>query len=210
MSYILEALKKSDKKRQQEESVSLLDRVPPTPPGFHRSRPERRHSFLPATLIAVLVAGLFSWYLLGDGDGTDTGENPAVEESDKGIAQPVETPMAMTDQGLPLLQATKKKHYADKVAAPPREGPESLTGPDASPVTIPYLQQLSPSFRETVPEFKLAGHVFSPEPQLRLVMINNKIVREKDTIEKGIILEEITRDGVILRSGGERFQLRVD
>ncbi|MEE4242238.1 MAG: general secretion pathway protein GspB, partial [Desulfopila sp.] len=73
---------------------------------------------------------------------------------------------------------------------------------------IPYLEELEPYIRETVPPLHLAGHVYSSDPQLRMILINKSIVREKERIEKDFILEEITPEGVILRSGDIRFRMK--
>ena len=76
--------------------------------------------------------------------------------------------------------------------------------------SIPLLEQLSPSFQKKVPQLKIAGHVYSPDPKLRLVLVNNTIAREKDIIANEFVLEEITPDGIILRSGDTHFRLISD
>jgi len=87
--------------------------------------------------------------------------------------------------------------------------PLPKTTPSKS-ASIPFLEELSASFQKQVPELKLAGHVYSTDPTLRMILINNRIVRENDIIEKDYVLDEITPEGVVLRNGDTRFRLTTD
>jgi general secretion pathway protein B len=69
------------------------------------------------------------------------------------------------------------------------------------------LKELPDELKEIVPEITLAGHVFSQDPALRLIMVNNKIAREGDIVVNGYLLEEITMEGVIFKKGSLRFKL---
>ncbi|MFN2354159.1 MAG: general secretion pathway protein GspB [Desulfopila sp.] len=40
-----------------------------------------------------------------------------------------------------------------------------------------------------------------------MIVINNAIVRENDVVAHNLVLEEITRQGIILRYGNRRFRL---
>jgi len=221
MSYILEALKKSDKKRQRETSVSPLHKIHTTPPVLRQKEPGRTiWIWLPVILI-LLPAGLTTWYFLEKDQQAPTAEKPHTEET-RPLKLQVQPEVTVTQPIPELRPAVKKKVYiADtETPTPPRVvlEPKPLTAVDiaAQPFEeylqtddkTPYLEELSSSFQETVPQFRFAGHVFSPQPQQRMVMINNRIVREGEIIEKGFILDEITPDGVILRHDTERFQLK--
>ena len=72
-----------------------------------------------------------------------------------------------------------------------------------------HLKELDTAFQNTVPELKLAGHAYSEDAGLRMILINNRVVREKGAAAQGIILEEITQDGIILRKGNIRFRLDI-
>jgi general secretion pathway protein B len=73
--------------------------------------------------------------------------------------------------------------------------------------TLPFVDELPASVRDTLPSLKFAGHTYSASPNNRMIIINNSIKREGDPIEQGLKLEEITWDGVILNSRGVRFQV---
>ena len=58
-------------------------------------------------------------------------------------------------------------------------------------------------------ELKFSGHVYSPEPSLRLIMINERVVREGDPISTDLLLDEIYQDGVVIRHDRGRFRIKL-
>jgi len=52
--------------------------------------------------------------------------------------------------------------------------------------------------------------VWSTKPQERFVFVNGRRYREGDTTAEGASIEEITSEGVIMNSGGNRFLLSRD
>lgn len=62
--------------------------------------------------------------------------------------------------------------------------------------------------RAQIPKLSLAGHAYSTSPAQRMVMVNNRIVREGDNIGPDLQLEEITWNGVIFRY--KEIQFRID
>ena len=50
-------------------------------------------------------------------------------------------------------------------------------------------------------------HVYSATPERRFVIINSRKMREGDRSREGLLLEEITPDGVTLEFQGQRFFL---
>ncbi len=77
---------------------------------------------------------------------------------------------------------------------------------DSGPV--PDISSLSTDIREGLPDIKISGHIYSNNPSSRLATVNGGIVREGDTIEGGLKVEEITINGVIFNSSGTRFIVR--
>lgn len=70
---------------------------------------------------------------------------------------------------------------------------------------IPHQKQLPVNVQRTIPELNFTVHIFSKTPRSRMVKINGKRLGEGDTIERGLVLEEITKDGVILSINNRRF-----
>jgi general secretion pathway protein B len=73
--------------------------------------------------------------------------------------------------------------------------------------TIYDIAELPESVKRELPSISFAGHVYSSTQSQRSVMLNGKKMREGQEVTKGLILEEITVEGVVLRSQGYRFKL---
>lgn len=71
----------------------------------------------------------------------------------------------------------------------------------------PLLSYLPLELRNKIPEIKVAGHAYSEIPAKRMIMINNKIVRERSVIAPKLYLEEITVNGIILNYDSTRFRI---
>jgi general secretion pathway protein B len=69
------------------------------------------------------------------------------------------------------------------------------------------IAELPDTIKRELPGISFAGHVYSSTQSQRSVMLNGKKMREGQEVTKGLLLEEITIDGVILRSQGYRFKL---
>jgi len=74
---------------------------------------------------------------------------------------------------------------------------------------IGSLSELPVSVQRSLPAINIEGHIYDDNPATRMVIVNGKIRREKQTIGNGLRLEEITPDGVILSYQGNVFHLGV-
>ncbi|MDH4027293.1 MAG: general secretion pathway protein GspB [Nitrospirota bacterium] len=73
---------------------------------------------------------------------------------------------------------------------------------------VPELGQLPASAREGLPVMNISSHIYSNDPRARVVNINGTVVREGESVVKGLKVEEITMTGVILDYRGRRFRIR--
>ncbi len=78
-----------------------------------------------------------------------------------------------------------------------------------APEPVPSLETLSTSARRGIPTLNLDIHIHSADPDKRFVVINGRRYREGERLGEGPVLETVTRDGAILRQGGQRFRLSV-
>ena len=72
------------------------------------------------------------------------------------------------------------------------------------------LRELPPAVKQTLPEFRVSGHAYGPEPSSRVVRINEQILQEGQSLAPGLRVEEITPNGVILDRQGFRFQIGIN
>ena len=215
MSYILEALKKSESERQQANAPPSIY-APKTHPGHEHERGPRFilwGALAGALVLALLVGG---YLLFGKKIISITVTVPESETTALPADPPAQTAPAPPDTVVRLEPTGKKV-----VVAPESSGenalfqPTPLTPGSSEEIgnemvyepTVPHLEDLAPTFRDSLPELQLAGHVYSEDAALRLILINNQVVREKAVVAQDYILEEITPNGIILRKGDIRFHL---
>lgn len=70
------------------------------------------------------------------------------------------------------------------------------------------FNQLPQSVRKSLPVIKLSSHLYRKDS--RLVSINGRIMSEGYNMDDGLLLEEITPEGVILSYGKHRFLVRAE
>jgi general secretion pathway protein B len=87
--------------------------------------------------------------------------------------------------------ATRREVAAE---APPADG------------RVVSIEELPASVRKQLGSFAVSGHVWSEEPELRLLTIKDRIVREGGEAEPGVRLEEITQTGAVFTVQGWRFR----
>jgi general secretion pathway protein B len=208
MSLILEALKKSEQERRRERGPDLqsIHRAPlgPVPAS-------RRNLWPPLLALLLLLNGAaLAWWLL-----RGVGEPAAVA-----VTTPVAQPAASSAGVAPPIAAAEAQQAVEVApqAAPPSKQQE-LVDPEFTevaplqplPTTAPVQQlwELPEPVRRGLPPMTYSFHVYSSDPQRRTIIINNRTLREGQQVSDGVLLEEITPDGVILATGGYRVQIPV-
>jgi general secretion pathway protein B len=94
----------------------------------------------------------------------------------------------------------------DKVSSPAPERPAGARPPDAAPARPPVLfAELPIAIQQDIPKLSILFHLYSGNPKDRLVGINDRMLREGDPVAPGLVLEQITQDGMILSYKGYRF-----
>jgi general secretion pathway protein B len=227
MSYILEALKKSESERQQASSPPSIYSPKPPPPIGPEKQPKKPRRLLWCVLsllvIIVIAAGyhLYSSKIINititvpeENRGSKT-QNTTVKTDSDPVAEVEKVPKSPAS--LPVIQQAGKKTVTSEetsveVEAKLQESIVEKTTPVetlGNNSSVPRLEELDQAFQNKVPELKLAGHVYSEDASLRMILINDRIVREKGAAAKDFILEEITPQGIILRNGVTRFRIDI-
>ncbi|WP_136796462.1 general secretion pathway protein GspB [Desulfosediminicola ganghwensis] len=120
-----------------------------------------------------------------------TGNSPSIADEPK--EQPIQQP-DVTLQPAPITPAkeTSSENTDEKII--PRD-------------SLPYLSELPADVRTDIPNLRFAAHTYSEQPEKRMIIVNNQIKRQGQWIDKGLLLEEITWEGVVLSFNGLRFQV---
>lgn len=215
MSFILDALRKSEAERQRQSGPALAD-------AAYRPPARRRTLWLPL-LVVVLAANAVMLGVFWLRPGTDAAA-PAAPP----VAPPASAPAAAMAPVAPEPAAATDSEYAAIADAPALEDAEAAPVEslavgeaitEAAPATtaagvvtddLPSAEQLIASGELALPPLHLDIHVFSTSPAERFVFINMRRYGEGAQLTEGPRIAEITPDGVVLSQDGRRFVLRRD
>lgn len=96
----------------------------------------------------------------------------------------------------------------ERVAAPGGTAPVAQTPEEGgSAQSVPLLSELAYAAQSSIPAQSLNVHVYAPTPKERFVFLNMHKHREGERTRDGVLVEEITPEGVVLRYGPHRFRL---
>ena len=220
MSYILDALRKSDAQRRRGATPPLLaplaESVAPV-----RSR-TLSYGLLAAALVAagVVIGSLRPWQTepppaataaapgkLPESPPRLTAPVPAPPPAAQIAAPPA--PAAPKRQGLPVAKSVTKA----RAPQPPRQVIAAVPKDVAKPAAdapreqkVPTFSELPVPIQQEIPSLSISAHAYSPVPRERLVGINDRVLREGAEAAPGLVLEQITPEGMIMSYKGYRFR----
>jgi general secretion pathway protein B len=233
MSFILDALKKSEVERQRQAIPGLMDSRP--------LPPRAKFPLWAAALIALLVVnGVILAVVLTRhappasaslAAPASTATAPVTESPASPAPSPAAPARAAADHFSPMdaappvyapeIPATQDSPAAARRSARTASSGEATTHHAAGAAPDPVLTETGPADSEVLPsinEINVAGqpalanlhldvHVYATQPAERFVYINMRKYREGATLAEGPVLERIRRDGVVLNYQGLRFVL---
>jgi len=218
MSFILDALKKSESDRQGNSRPGFTD----IPAGSAQPRAPR-WVWLVSGLLGINAIVIAALWLGGRADSPARPPDAGARTAATGSATPPfaeivsdarrkrpgaptsEAPQAALTRS-PVTQAA----FSDEPAPPPaarREIPAAreLRAPD--PVALETFNELRANGSLQLPDLHLDIHVYAKNPAERFVFVNMSKYREKATLEEGPTIREINADGVVLEYDGTNFLL---
>ena len=216
MSFILDALKKSENERQQQSEAEFAS-VPSSPDA------PRAPKWL--WVLGVLLV-LNVTVLIGILMRPDT-PVPVVE------APAPEMPARPEPQAVANTPEATQESFTDRVAEARRNQPQPATAtddtsivdpPDPAPVaavarnpepagefaSLPTLTEVRVNNQVQLPDLHVDIHVYSPVPRERFVFINMSKYRENEVIKEGPTITRIEPDGVVFQYQGVSFILPRD
>jgi general secretion pathway protein B len=219
MSYILEALKKSDQQRQRGATPTLQAvQITVAAP----KRPLFIYGLLAMTLLSagVLIGWLQPWQSEQIPVESVAAE-PTILIAQQSAPQPLATPPAMFSspaQELPAQTATSAGQAPMEIAMQP----DSQLASSASSIVmsaseqpranvtqepeVMRLEELPFPIQQEIPPMAVQLHTYSNDPSARLVSVNSIRLREGGSLMMGLKLEQITPDGMIFSYKGYRFK----
>lgn len=203
MSFILDALKRSEAERHRQSGPTLIDL---------RTAPPRRRTplwLVPVGLVLLANLGVLVAILL------------------RGPTPPDTMPAMVPASATPAPDSPATPAVATNVLPPPTLLPEPVQPPPprpqpAAPAPLPASptvpaaavdDALLPSATDLrlagvgVPELRLALHVYDAQAANRYVLLNGQRLQEGDSTSDGVRLERVVPTGVVLSYRSSRFRL---
>lgn len=226
MSFILDALKKSEIERQRQSTPGLMDT---------RLSPRRRGLPLWAVALGLLlginliVLTLVLWrrgtppapaarpVVVISAPAAPAAPPPAADHFSPLDTAPVyapEIPVAVADSPAPVRAPVTPALPIDgypKAASRAAHRPEPLLSDEDARAdnqeVLPSISEINLTGAQALPEMHLDVHVYATRAAERFVYINMRKYHEGAVLQEGPILERIRRDGVVLNYQGLRFIL---
>lgn len=213
MSYILDALKKSDREYQLQQGHTVAQMYYASAGSATPSNRWALGLVCLLLLVSVVAYSLFASGLLQlrlpPSDSAERSDTMALATGPKVV------PWVPAE---PLDDATGQPVSAQDVARSLVSG-ELIVGQslavdtssidDAQPVDYASLKPLSEAMRERLGPLRFSLHVYSEQAEQRSIIINNRMMHEGEWLNSDWLLHAITDEGVIMRNGGSYYRVSV-
>jgi general secretion pathway protein B len=222
VSFILDALRKSEHERQRS-ALPSLSHVPTASPDPQLPRWATLVMGLLAATVLVLAG---AWWQSERASPPRATVPAAVVERPLALPVPPSSPSAASPPSAAAPAALNSRTLADAVRRPPDEPLSPTSGAAATPAAAaPGEQQLSatptapgpetavPSAAAllaqgmALPNLRLELHAYAEQPAARFVFINGRRYAEGERLSEGPDLVAIGPQGAVLSYRGQRFLL---
>ena len=208
MSFILDALKKSEAERLRKDAPGFA--AVPDSPG---EKATSHWFWIVAALVGINITVLFVMFMK-----PDTTREPIV-------VSPAAVSAVVAPATGGFAEIADEPGNAEPLAAEIRADPVTpairIPAPRSAAPAAAVASYESPQFTESyatfnnlraqgvlqLPDMHLDIHVYSREPEDRFVFVNMSKYKERATLDEGPVVREITPDGVILEYLGTGFLL---
>ena len=189
MSYLLDALKKAEQERKQDQGDKVMTPAVVSAP-----------SSIPAAFIwvavgLVLITGIkMFWPAAHDGEYIN-------EQANQGqVRQP------LTQGATQAIAATQNQGAAQKANDLHGQSNQAPSN-EVSVLPVKELMELDEKTLSKIPSISLESHIYSPVSDYRSVIINGNSYSENALLSAGVVLSEITKDGVTIMVGQQPVHL---
>ena len=225
MSYILDALRKSEQDRQRGKVPDFHSNPSPV-----SSESGKRLNIWAVIAIAVVLINLtlvavFWNRLMPDSaeQPTAVAERPASDSVPEPVQQQPAEPASIPAPAIPPSVVAEDSSATEASVGQPvspaqqQNEPQfetirpaqSSTGSVPQMAYVPQIEELSSIDRQNIPDMTFSSHMFSSVSKYRSVIINGKRLKEGQRYNNDIVVREITEYGVVMSQGGLLFQVDV-
>ena len=187
MSYILDALNKSEEEKKQHRTPGL-NTIHQKPKN---RTPGKRLWMIVASAVVILnLLGLIIWFVfLAETPKTTTAKIDPLPTTQPVIGQtPPNNNRALSRE--PRTARPEPALIGSTPSRPVRERPAAQ--PD------PFQASLSRQVKQEISAIRFSSHIFANDASLRMVVINGQSLREGNRFGSGLLLKNITEEGVVV------------
>ncbi len=199
MSFILEALKKSENKHRKSGRQNPRTIHEPMPHNKSRSR----FWILGILLLLMINAVFLLWFF------APWGKSPALQATEDLSPDTVQMKTDNLTSAPPqTVVPTEKSSVTPKpVKSKNQPAVQALPVP-RNDKQVYSFSQLPVSIQKKIPPLQMSLHAYNrADGSASLVQLNDRIMREGDAITDNLLLQKITADGAVLRYDGYLFLL---
>lgn len=218
MSFILDALKKSESDRQEQADTEFA-----TVPSSPATPTAPRWLWVLGSLLIINIVVLLSLMLRQDAPPvvSEAAPNPvavgaasAANIAAVDITPSTNTPTTESTSFAEQVAVARQNQPARSTPVPQQATTTNITPavsvenlPQSAAAILPSLAELRANGRLQLPDLHVDIHVYSDVRSERFVFINMNKYKENSSLDEGPVLKEITSDGVILEHNGIAFIL---
>jgi len=226
MSFILDALRKSDARRRSQQAPTLATDMPAMQRPRRSVRPVLKIGI--ALALMVITALVLIWLRPELAQTLLPREAPPPRPSLSALVipelpgEPAAVARVVATEGPtppPAIEAQPTPEPALEPEPEPAPEPEPVPEPEPEPVPEAVVAEVEPadylmfwelplSVRQSLPPLGLSLHVYTPDEAGRFVLVNGQRHQQGDRIAREVEVVEIRPDGAILEFRGYRFLLR--
>jgi hypothetical protein len=225
MSYILEALRKSEQERNPTEVPNLKTHHP----MLHKEAKSKTAYWILGLVLLLVNGFLLAYIVFGNQQwfGNEHSEEsttlsiskPKIENSVADSTEQFETQVSQDEfiEVQPITTPQEKEVIASSL---PIQKPEQETNQqleqklvienpiinELDKASVPDIFDLDYAFQQKIPDMEFSTHIFVSDGG-SFVIINGKNVSDGMAVDRGLVLVHILSDGVVLRYKGRQFFL---
>jgi general secretion pathway protein B len=216
MSYILEALKKSQAERQLG-SAPTLNAVPvgATPHGAPGA--SRRPAWIMLGAVALVAALAAATWQFKRPAATPAAPvavaAPATAPVVVAAPPPAVVPMPPAPPLAMVPSSSPEPRPKPAVARQPPAAPLKASAPETPPVPVAEeenlqtLRQLPEAIQRSVPPLVFGGYMYSKNPADRLLLIDKSLRHEGEEVAPGLVLEKLLPKAAVMNFKGYRYRV---
>jgi len=201
VSYILDALKKSEAERTRGVVPTLL---------APRQTP-LRNSLIGWIVVAALLvnAVVFAAWLYWPSTTESSHPPPSGPVGVSTAPTPASSPTPPRSSGAPSDTPAPAVVERTVPAAEPAGAPQPPSAVAEVQPSANVESKVASDGDDAAPRYRFSTHVYASDPTMRAVTLNGKRYTEGDTIDAGVRIKEITESGVVLDVDGRSVSVDV-